>query len=158
MFSFSKECEKKIETELSKYPAERKVSAVLAMMRFAQDQEGWVTPGAMIEIGKRLDVSPAYVQSVCTFYTMYHTEPVGRYVIRFCHNISCYLNGSDNLIEYIEKKLDVKVGGTTADKKFTLIKEECLAECCAAPVMRVNNDYHVNLTEKSVDQILDSLE
>ncbi len=157
MFAFTKESEKKIETILAKYPEERKMSALLPFLTLVQRQEGWVSPEAMIEIGKRLDVSPAYVQSVCSFYTMYFQYPAGKYIIRFCHNISCYLNGSDSLLEYLSEKLNLKVGETSEDKRFTLIKEECLAECSAAPVMRVNDDYHVNLTKESIDKIIDSL-
>ena len=157
-FAYTEEIEKEIQKTLAKYPADRKLSALLPMLRLAQKQEGSITPEAMIEIAKRLEVSPAYVQSVCTFYTMYHMKPVGKHVIRFCHNISCYLNGSDSLLKYIQKKLDIKIGETTKDKKFTLIEEECLAECCAAPVMRINDTYYVNLTRNNIDEILATLE
>ena len=116
----------------------RKNSALLPLLELAQRQEGYITPEAMEEIAKRLDLSPAYVQSVSSFYTMFHAKPVGKYVIQFCKNISCYLNGSDSLLDYTAQKLGIQVGETTADKKFTLLKEECLAECCAAPMMRVN--------------------
>ena len=158
MFNYSDEIEKEVQGILKKYPPERKVSALLPMLRLAQKEEGYITADAMVEIARRLEVSPAYVQSVCTFYTMYHLQPVGKYVIRFCHNISCYLNGADSLLEYIQEKLNVKIGGTTKDKKITLIKEECLAECCAAPVMRINDTYHLNLTKETVDNILATLD
>ena len=153
--AFSESAEKEIEVHLKKYP--EKLSALLPLLHIAQREQGYVTPEAMEEIGRRLDVSPAYVQSVCTFYTMYHTKPVGKYVIRFCINISCYLNGCDSLLQYTADKLNIRVGETTADKKVTLFQEECLAECCAAPVMRVNDTYYVNLTKNSIDQILASL-
>ena len=104
MFAYSEAIEKEVQETLKRYPSERKVSALLPMLRLAQKQEGHITPEAMIEISRRLEVSPAYVQSVCTFYTMYHLKPVGKYVIRFCHNISCYLNGADSILNYIEKK------------------------------------------------------
>ncbi|MFQ5715467.1 MAG: NADH-quinone oxidoreductase subunit NuoE [Nitrospinales bacterium] len=156
MFAFSSTAENEIEQILAKYP--QKKSAVIPLLHLAQRQEGYVTPEAMEDIGRRLDVSPAYVQGVCSFYTMFHTKPVGKYVIRFCINISCYLNGCDALLDYTAKKLNVAVGGTTADKKFTLLQEECLAECCAAPVMRINDTYHVNLDRQSIDKILASLD
>ena len=154
-FAFSESAEKEIEVHIKKYP--EKQSALLPLLHIAQRQQGYVTPEAMEEIGRRLDVSPAYVQSVCTFYTMYHTKPVGKYVIRFCVNISCYLNGCDSMLQYTADKLNIKVGETTPDKKVTLLQEECLAECCAAPVMRINDTYHVNLTKNSIDQVLGSL-
>ncbi|MEC7640898.1 MAG: NADH-quinone oxidoreductase subunit NuoE [Nitrospinota bacterium] len=155
-FTFSEGAEKEIEVHLNKYP--EKLSALLPLLHIAQRQQSYVTPEAMEEIGRRLDVSPAYVQSVCTFYTMYHTQPVGRHVIRFCINISCYLMGCDSLLQYTADKLNIKVGETTPDRRVTLLQEECLAECCAAPVMRINDTYHVNLTKNSIDQILASLE
>ncbi|MFQ5671764.1 MAG: NADH-quinone oxidoreductase subunit NuoE [Nitrospinales bacterium] len=155
-FVFSESAEREIEAALKKYP--EKKSALLPLLHLAQRQEGYVTPGAMAEIARRLDVSPAYVQSVCSFYTMYHTRPVGRHVIRFCTNVSCYLTGCDSLLEYTASKLNIQVGETTPDNKVTLLQEECLAECCAAPVMRVNDTYHLNLTKHSIDEILSSLE
>ncbi len=154
MFVYTDEAEKKIEKIMAKYPV--KLSAVLPLLHLAQEQEGYVTPEAMEEIGRRLDVSPAYVEGVCTFYTMYFTKPVGRHVIRVCHNISCKLNGSDDLIQYIADKLGIQVGETTADKRFTLLKEECLAACSEAPMVMINKTYHVNLTREKIDQVLDT--
>lgn len=154
MFVFTDEAEKQIEKIMAKYPV--KQSAILPLLHLAQDQEGYVTPEAMEEIGKRTGVSPAYVEGVCTFYTMYSTKPVGRHVIRVCHNISCQLHKADSLIQYISDKLGVQVGETTADKRFTLMKEECLAACSEAPMMMINKTYHVNLTQKKIDDILES--
>ena len=156
MFAFNDTSEIRIKKIMAKYPEDRKVSALLPLLTLAQAQEGYVTPEAMVEIGQRLDVSPAYVESVCTFYTMYYTKPVGKYVVKFCINISCHLNGCDNLMEYAEKKLGIKEGETTPDKKFTLLKEECLAACTEAPVMQVSNKYHVNMTPEKIDQVLES--
>ena len=158
MFAFSKTAEEQIENILKKYPEKKKLSAILPLLTLTQRQEGYVSPEAMVEIGKRLDCSPAYVQSVCSFYTMYYTHPVGKHLILFCHNISCQLNGADDLLKYTAEKLNVKVGETTADKKFTLHREECLAACCGAPMMRVNDTYYENLTRERIDHILDSLD
>lgn len=156
MFAFTEEAEKKIEKILAKYP--NKISALLPLLTLTQRQERFISPDAMVEIGRRLDVSPAYVQSVLTFYTMYSMQPVGKYVILFCINISCQLNGCDNLLEHTAKKLDIKPGETTPDQKFTLKREECLADCTRAPMMRVNDTYYGNLTPQRIDHILDSLE
>lgn len=155
MFVFSEAAESRIEKILAKYPFKK--SAMLPLLTLAQEQEGYVTPEAMIEIGKRLGASPAYVESVCTFYTMYFTKPVGKYVIKFCINISCHLNGCDNLMDYTTNKLGIQVGETTADKKFTILREECLAACSEAPVMQVNNKYYVAMTPEKVDQVLATL-
>ncbi len=155
MFKFSKASEKQIERILAKYPF--KMSAILPLLELAQRQEGFLRPEAMVDIANRLDVSPAYVQSVCSFYTMFHQEPVGKNVILFCHNISCMLNGADDLMGYVAEKLNIKVGETTADEKFTLKREECLAACCGAPMMRINDTFYENLTREKIDQILGSL-
>ena len=155
MFVFTETAERRIEKILAKYPFKK--SALLPLLTLAQEQEGYVTPEAMVEIGKRLDVSPAYVESVCTFYTMYFTKPVGKYVIKFCINISCHLNNCDNLLDYAVNKLGIQVGETTPDKKFTVLREECLAACSEAPVMQVNNKYYVDMTPEKVDQVLGSL-
>ena len=149
---------KKIEAILKKYPPEHKRSALLPLLTLVQRQERYVSPDAMREIGRRLDLSPAYVQSVSSFYTMYSTERVGRYMILFCINISCQLNGCDALLEHTANKLNIKVGETTTDEKFTLHREECLAACSGAPMMRINDTFYENLTTQKIDQILDSLD
>lgn len=155
MFVFSPESEKEAQKIMSRYPIKR--SALLPLLHLAQDQEGYVTPDAMVEIAKWVDQSPAYVESVCTFYTMFHTQPVGRYIILFCHNISCHLLGADDLLQYTADKLGISVGGTTADKKFTLLRERCLAACCGGPMMRINETFYEFLTKDKIDQILASL-
>ena len=155
-YKFSKVQENEISRILAKYPV--KTSALLPLLTLVQRADQVVSPEAMVAISKKLDVSPAFVQSVMSFYTMYHTEKVGKYMILFCINISCQLNGCDKLLEHTAKKLNIKVGETTADKKFTLHREECLAACTEAPMMRVNDTYYGNLTEQRIDQIIDSLD
>ena len=155
-YKFSKVQENEISRILAKYPV--KTSALLPLLTLVQRADQVVSPEAMVAISKKLDVSPAFVQSVMSFYTMYHTEKVGKYMILFCLNISCQLNGCDKLLEHTAKKLNIKVGETTSDKKFTLHREECLAACTEAPMMRVNDTYYGNLTEQRIDQIIDSLD
>ena len=155
-YKFSTVQENEISRILAKYPV--KTSALLPLLTLVQRADQVVSPEAMVAISKKLDVSPAFVQSVMSFYTMYHTEKVGKYMILFCINISCQLNGCDKLLEHTAKKLNIKVGETTSDKKFTLHREECLAACTEAPMMRVNDTYYGNLTEQRIDQIIDSLD
>ena len=155
-YKFSKVQENEISRILAKYPV--KTSALLPLLTLVQRADQVVSPEAMVAISKKLDDSPAFVQSVMSFYTMYHTEKVGKYMILFCINISCQLNGCDKLLEHTAKKLNIKVGETTSDKKFTLHREECLAACTEAPMMRVNDTYYGNLTEQRIDQIIDSLD
>ena len=153
-FIFSEKQEKEVARIIAKYPFKK--SAMLPLLTLVQRDERVVSPDAMVAISKKLDCSPAYVQSVMSFYTMYHTEKVGKYMILFCINISCQLNGCDKLLEHTAKKLGIKVGETTGDEKFTLHREECLADCTRAPMMRVNDTYYGDLTEQRIDQVLDS--
>ena len=155
-YKFTEKQEKEIACILAKYPV--KTSALLPLLTLVQRADRVVSPKAMVAISKKLDVSPAYVQSVMSFYTMYHTEKVGKYMILFCINISCQLNGCDKLLQHTARKLNIKVGETTLDEKFTLHREECLAACTEAPMMRVNDTYYGNLTEQRIDQILESLD
>ena len=155
-FTFSEKQEGEIARILAKYPFKK--SAMLPLLTLVQRAERVVSPDAMVAIGQKLDCSPAYVQSVLSFYTMYHTDKVGQYMILFCINISCQLNGCDKLLQYTADKLKIKVGETTLDEKFTLHREECLADCTNAPMMRINDTYDGNLTEKRIDQILESLD
>ena len=155
-YKFTEDQEKEISGILEKYPV--KTSALLPLLTLVQRSDQLVSPEAMVAIGEKLDVSPAYVQSVMSFYTMYHTKKVGKYMILFCINISCQLNGCDKLLEHTARKLNIKVGETTSDEKFTLHREECLAACTEAPMMRVNDTYYGNLTEQRIDQIIDSLD
>ena len=155
-YKFSKVQENEISRILAKYPV--KTSALLPLLTLVQRADQVVSPEAMVAISKKLVGSPAFVQSVMSFYTMYHTEKVGKYMILFCINISCQLNGCDKLLEHTAKKLNIKVGETTSDKKFTLHREECLAACTEAPMMLVNDTYYGNLTEQRIDQIIDSLD
>ena len=155
-FTFSEKQEEEISGILAKYPFKK--SAMLPLLTLVQRAERVISSEAMVAISHKLDCSPAYVQSVLSFYTMYHTEKVGKYMILFCINISCQLNGCDKLLEYAADKLDIKVGETTPDEKFTLHREECLADCTNAPIMRVNDTFYGNLTEQRIDKILDSLD
>jgi NADH-quinone oxidoreductase subunit E len=98
------------------------------------------------------------VYEVATFYTLFDLQPVGKHKISVCTNISCMLNGSDQIVDYLQKKLDVKLGETTKDGKFTVRSVECLAACGGAPMMQIGREYHENLTPEKIDNILASLE
>ncbi|MDS4029619.1 MAG: NADH-quinone oxidoreductase subunit NuoE [Candidatus Contendobacter sp.] len=145
---------------LTRYPADRKQSAVLAALREVQHENGgYLTTDLMDAVADYLDIPPIAVYEVASFYSMYELKPVGRHNIAVCTNISCMLRGSDTVLSYIEKKLGIKLGESTPDGKFYLKKEEeCLAACCGAPMMQVDHVYYENLTAEKVDRILDSLE
>lgn len=140
----------------SRYP--NRVALLLPALHAAQDEHGWLSPEIMGEVAAYLGINAAQVKEVASFYTMYNLKSVGKYHLKFCTNVACCLRGSDELVEYCEKKLDIKCGETTRDKKFTLMEEECLGACGTAPAMMINDDYHENLNLKKLTQLLDTLE
>lgn len=149
-----------IDMWLSKYPEDRKQSAVLAALREAQHQnDGYLTTELMDAVADYLDMSKIAVYEVASFYSMFETEPVGRHSISVCTNISCLLMGSDEIVEHVEKKLGIKTGESTPDGKFYIkCEEECLAACCGGPMMMIDHKYYENLTPEKVDEILDGLD
>lgn len=151
----SDETLKKIDTAIARYPV--KQSALLPALWLAQKEQGFVSLEAQTQIAEKLGVSAAFVAGVVTFYTMYHTEPVGRHVIDVCTTVSCWLRGSDGLVGHLESKLGIRVGETTPDKRFTLRSVECLGSCGTAPMCQINDDYHEDLTFEKIDRILDGM-
>jgi len=145
---------------LSKYPEDRKQSAVLAALREVQHQnEGYLTTELMDAVAEYLDMPPIAVYEVATFYSMLETKPCGRHHVSICTNISCWLMGSDKIVEHCEKKYGIKLGESTPDGKiFLKEEEECLAACDGGPMMQVNHVYYEKLTPEKVDEILDKLE
>ncbi len=143
-----------IEQECAKYPPDRRQSALLAALRIAQDEHGWLSDGMIEHVAGVIGVPPVRAYEVATFYSMYHLKPVGRNVIRLCTNISCMLRGCDEIQRHIEQKLGIRMGQTTGDERFTLQEVECLCACAGAPMMQVNKEYHENLTPERVDEIL----
>lgn len=134
-----------------------KKSIVLPALHLVYEQFGYLDKFAIAEISQRSGVALVYFEEGANFYTMFPTKPVGKYLIQVCHNISCTLMGADQLIQYLEDKLDIKVGETSADGLFTLVTVECLGSCGTAPVMQINDTYHENLTKEKVDRILTKL-
>ena len=144
-----------VERLLTRYPDRKAV--ILPALHLAQKEFGYVSDEAIVYIAGLVGTSPAEIEGVASFYTMYNRQPVGKYHVQICRNISCSLLGAEHLIEHVAGKLGVKPGGTTPDGKFTLSLAECLGSCGTAPVMQVNDDYYENLTEASIDAILDKL-
>ena len=146
-----------IQHELSKYPDDRRQSALMAALRIAQDEHGWLSESLIEHVAGVIGVPPVRAYEVASFYSMYELKPVGRHKISVCTNISCMLRGSDEVVDHLSKKLGVRLGETTSDGKITLKEAECLAACAGAPMMQVNRDYFENLTPERIDEILDSL-
>lgn len=156
----SKETREKIDHWVGKFPPEHKRSALIQALTAAQDQnEGWLDREIIDAVAAYLDLPPVWAHEVASFYSMFHLEPVGRHKVNICTNISCWLNGAEDLVRHVEKKLGVSLGETTGDGRITLVREEeCLAACCGAPMMVVDGHYHENLDQAKVDEILDGLE
>jgi NADH-quinone oxidoreductase E subunit len=152
---FSDKARKRIDEIVARYP--QKEAAILPLLHIAQQEFGFISPDSEKLIANILGIRPVRVREVVTFYTMLNREPVGKYHIQVCSNLSCSLLGAEKLIDYLKEKLGIEPGQTTEDKKFTLSLVECLGACEQAPSMMVNFDYHGNLDKKKIDKILDGL-
>ena len=154
----SDQAKKEIDIWVEKYPEGKQSSAVMQALTIVQNENGGSLTNDLIKVvADYLEMPTISVQEVATFYENYNHKPVGKHVIRFCHNISCMLNGSDELISYLEKKLDVKTGEITKDGLVSVKKVECLGACVGGPMCQIGDQYYENLTEKRIDEILDGL-
>ena len=149
------EFEAKVDRVVARYPEPK--AALLPILWLVQRTTGWVDLDAEAWIAKRVDVSPAHVHGVVTFYTMYKRRPWGRYHLQVCTTLSCMLRGCDDIVGHLERKLGIRPGETTPDGRFSLVKVECLGSCGTAPMLQLNDDYHENLTIESLDRLLDGL-
>ena len=145
---------------VSKFPPDKKRSALIQSLIAAQEQNGgWITRELTEAVADYLELPPVWAHEVVSFYSMFFTQPVGRHKVNICTNISCWLNGAEDMLAHAENKLGVKLGGTTEDGRVTLVREEeCLAGCCGAPMMVVDGHYHEHLDIEQLDAILDGLE
>jgi NADH-quinone oxidoreductase subunit E len=154
-FALTPDRERKLQEILDRYPT--KMAATMPLLHLCQEQSGYITDEALAFVSERLDLSPAHVKGVVTFYTLYNQHPVGRHQVWVCRTLPCALRGALEVIDHCEKRLGIKCGETTVDGKVTLRSAECLASCGTAPMMQVDKDYHENLTRERVDQILTKL-
>jgi NADH-quinone oxidoreductase subunit E len=145
---------------VAKFPPEQKRSALIQALIAAQDQNGgWVSKDMIEAVADYLGLPPVWAFEVASFYSMIDQKPVGKHKVNICTNISCWLNGAEDLVSHIEKKLGISLGETTGDNRITLVvEEECLAACCGAPMMVVDGHYHENLDTDTIDKILDGLD
>ncbi len=154
----SKEAIQKIDYELTKYPADQRQAAVMSALRIVQTERGWLSKESITEVAEYLRMPEIAAMEVATFYNMYDLEPVGKYKITVCTNISCMLRDSDAIVNHLQAKLGVGFNEVTSDGKFCLKEGECMGACSGAPLMTVNNHtMHELLTPESVDTILERL-
>ena len=158
-FMLSPESLQQIDREIEKYPSDQRQSAVMAALRIAQVEKGWLATETMEYIAAYLNMPPIAVFEVASFYNMYNLKPVGRHKITVCTNLPCALSGGVHVGEYLKRKLGVEFGQTTSDGKFTLIEGECMGACGDAPVLLHNNHQMCSwMTEEKIDELLAKLE
>ena len=150
---------KEIEKYKKRFPKKRQRSAIIAALHVVQhENNGFLTAELMSNVADYLNLPAIQVYEVATFYSMFQTQPVGRHNIAICTNISCMLNGAEEIVSHVQTNLGIKLGESTEDGRIYLKKEEeCLAACCGAPMMMVDHEYHENLTLDKVDKILKDL-
>lgn len=155
---FSPKVVAEMESHLTKYPPERKRSALIPLLFVIQRERGWIDNPGVNFLAKFLNLEVTDVWETATFYSMFNLRPVGRHHIQICKTLSCKIMGEPNITEHICNKLGIHPGETTEDGKFTLSLVECLGSCGTAPMMQIGFDYHEDLTTEKVDKILDSLD
>ena len=147
-----------IDKELKKYPADQRQSAVMAALRFVQDEKGWIAPEDMADIAVYIGMPQMAVFEVATFYHMYKLKPMGEYTLTVCTNLSCQLSGVNETLLHLKNKLGIGLGEITADGKFGLREGECMGACVDAPMFTINNKKLCGrLTGEKIDQILTEL-
>ncbi len=140
---------------VSHYPSDKKKSALLPVLHEVQDaHDNWLSYELMDKVAEILEILPIEVYEVVSFYTMFNTKPIGKYMFEFCQTSCCCLNGVENLMDYTCDKLGIKKGETTTDGMFTVVGVECLGACGYAPMMQLGDFYKEHLTEEKIDQLI----
>jgi NADH-quinone oxidoreductase subunit E len=154
----SEQTKARFDREVAKFPADQKVSAVMACLSIIQQEQGWVSDEAQELVAQYLEMAPIAVREVATFYNMYNLQPVGKFKLNVCTNLPCQLRDGQKALEYLERKLGIREGETTEDGVFTLQQCECLGACADAPVLLVNDRHMVSfMGNDKLDQLIDGL-
>ncbi len=155
-FKFSDEAIALTNKIIKRYPEGRQKSALLPLLHLAQaENKGWLSVEVMDYVAGLLNILPIEVYEVASFYSMFNLKPVGKYVLEVCRTGPCSINGADDVVEYLQKKLGIKIGETTADGMYSIKTVECLGSCGTAPMMQVGMYYHENLNEEKIDGLLE---
>jgi NADH-quinone oxidoreductase subunit E len=152
---FPPDVKKRFDAILPRYPTRE--AALLPTLHLVQETWGWISPEAVHYVGELLDLSPATVFGVVSFYDMYNQKPVGKYQLRVCTNLSCMVSNAYDIFEHLCDKLNVKPHENTKDGLYTVVEVECLGSCGTAPVVQVNNDYHESMSVDRMDALLEKL-
>jgi NADH-quinone oxidoreductase E subunit len=156
-FTFTPENRARLDEILTHYPPEQSRSAVLPALYLVQYQQGYITGNAMRHVAEVLRITAADVEDVVTYYTMFYTKPVGKFVLSVCRTLSCAVNGAERVTEEICNALHIKPGETDATGTFTLIEAECLGACDRAPVIMVNDAWQELQQPEDIPKLLEAL-
>ncbi len=168
-FEFDKKFKKLVKEAIARYPEGKQQSAVMPLLDLVQRQVaigganttpqygGWVPRAAMDHIAEILGMHKVKVYEVVSFYSMYNTAPVGKYLVQFCTTTPCWLSGSDEIVKATKEFLNIGLGETTEDGKFSLMEVECLGACVNAPMVQINDDYYEDLTAENMKEVLNCL-
>jgi NADH-quinone oxidoreductase subunit E len=156
-FAFTAENRAKLDEILTHYPPEQSRSAVLPALYLVQAQQGYVTGNAMRHVAEALRITPADVEDVVSYYTMFYTKPVGKFVLSVCRTLSCAVNGAERVTEEICQALHIRPGETDASGTFTLIETECLGACDRAPVIMVNDAWQELQRPEDIPRFLEEI-
>jgi NADH-quinone oxidoreductase E subunit len=157
-FALTAERRAALDDVLAKYPPDRKRSAVLAALYLVQDQQGYLTANAMRHVAPLLDLTPAEVEDVASYYVMFYKEKVGKFVLQVCRTLSCALAGAERVTEALSEKLGIAPGETDASGLFTLLEFECLGACDRAPIVMVNNEHwHEKVRPEDVGRLVEDV-
>ena len=155
----SEQAHSRFAREVAKYPSDQKQSAVMACLTIVQEEMGFVSAESEKVVGEYLGMAPIAVHEVTTFYNMYNQRPVGKYKLNVCTNLPCQLRDGAKALEYLQHKLGISMGETTADGLFTLQQSECLGACADSPVMLVNDLTMCSfMTNEKLDQLIAGLQ
>ncbi len=156
-FTYTPENQSKFDEVVKRYPPDRRKSAILFALYLVQNQQGYITANGMRHVAQQIGCTPAEVEDVVSYYTMFYTRPVGKYVLNVCRTLSCALLGAERVTEELSAKLGIKPGETDPGGTFTLIEVECLGACDRAPVVMVNDDWHEGLTPEQCSKFIDDI-
>jgi len=156
-FAYTPENRARFDAIVTRYPPDQRRSAVLPALYLAQHQQGYITANAIRHVAALLGITRADVEDVVSYYTMFYTRPVGKFVINVCRTLSCAVNGAGRVTEALRETLRIAPGQTDAAGTFTLVEVECLGACDRAPVVMVNDDWHERLAPEQAGAFVDEI-
>jgi NADH-quinone oxidoreductase E subunit len=156
-FAYTAENRARFDEIIARYPPDQRRSAVLPALYLVQYQQGYITGRSMQYVAELLGITPADVEDVVSYYTMFYTKPVGKFVLSVCRTLSCAVNGAGRVVDELCEQLHIKSGETDASGTFTVLEVECLGACDKAPVVMVNDAWHEKQSPETVRQLLDNL-